>query len=186
MKSLELLSTLIVFTIAALAVPESGAQTYKGGSAAPLSREEIAQRFEIASGGRGLNGPNGPRALDDASQILRARPATISPDATRRGLAEGFRHYVFVAQRLPVWAWVYPFVELGLGVLYRLGVDTVGLHLATLLVTVLNVVSVALKLAKKEVFMCACLGTVLKVPLTTVTLIEYGVMGLMAAAMLLR
>ena len=102
------------------------------------------------------------------------------------GFAEGFRHYDILAQRLPIWAWIYPFVELGLGVLYLLGVDTAGLHLATLLVTALNVTSVAIKLAKKEVFMCACLGTVLKVPLTTVTLIEYGIMGLMAAAMLVR
>lgn len=101
------------------------------------------------------------------------------------GFAEGFRHYDILAQRLPGWAWVYPFVELGLGVLYLLGVDTAGLHLATLLVTTLNVMSVAVKLAKKEVFMCACLGTVLKVPLTTVTLIEYGIMGLMAGAMLI-
>lgn len=101
------------------------------------------------------------------------------------GFAEGFHHYDLIAQRSKMWAWLYPFVELGLGVLYLLNIDASALHMATLVVTLLNVVSVAIKLAKREVFMCACLGTILKVPLTTVTLIEYGLMGVMALVMLI-
>lgn len=101
------------------------------------------------------------------------------------GFKEGFSHYDILAQRLPVWGYIYPFAELALGILYLLNVQNPLLHWATLIVTALNVVSVTIKLMRKEKFMCACLGTVLKVPLTTVTLIEYGIMGVMAAWMLL-
>ena len=45
--------------------------------------------------------------------------------------------------------------------------------------------SVLIKLAKHEKFQCLCLGTVLKVPLTIVSLVEYAAMGIMAAVMLL-
>lgn len=100
------------------------------------------------------------------------------------GFKEGFAHYDVLAERVPVWGYLYPFVELALGLLYLLGNQSTALFSVTIFITFINVVSVSLKLAKKERFMCACLGTVLKVPLTTVTLIEYGLMGLMAVAML--
>lgn len=100
------------------------------------------------------------------------------------GFKEGFSHYDILAKRIPLWGYAYPFVELALGVLYLLNVREPFLYIVTIVVTLLNVVGVAIKLAKKEAFMCACLGTVLKVPLTTVTLIEYGIMGVMAFAML--
>lgn len=100
------------------------------------------------------------------------------------GFKEGFSHYDIIAQRFPFWGYLYPFVELALGVFYLLHIQNPLLYWATLIVTLLNVASVVIKLRKKETFMCACLGTVLKVPLTTVTLIEYGAMGAMAAWML--
>lgn len=100
------------------------------------------------------------------------------------GFKDGFAHYDIIAKRVPIWGYIYPFVELGLGLLYLLAFQDPLLYVVTILITVVNVISVLIKLAKKEVFMCACLGTVLKVPLTTVTLIEYGLMGIMAIGML--
>lgn len=99
------------------------------------------------------------------------------------GFKEGFHHYDVVAQRFENWGYLYPFIELMLGVLYLVNIQHPLLYGVTLLVTILNVTGVAIKLAKKETFMCACLGTLLKVPLTTVTLVEYAVMGLMAIVM---
>lgn len=100
------------------------------------------------------------------------------------GFAEGYAHYDVLAKKFKQWGFMYPFVELSLGVLYLANVQEAWLYIFTIIITLLNVVGVSLKLAKKEMFMCACLGTILKVPLTTVTLIEYGVMGLMASIML--
>lgn len=100
------------------------------------------------------------------------------------GFAEGFSHYDVIARRIKSWGFIYPFVELALGLLYLLNFQNPLLYIATIIITLLNVVSVSIKLARKEKFMCACLGTVLKVPLTTVTLVEYGLMGIMAVLML--
>ena len=46
-------------------------------------------------------------------------------------------------------------------------------------------IGVAVKLAKREPFQCVCLGTLLKVPLTSVTLIEDFGMAILAVIMLL-
>lgn len=100
------------------------------------------------------------------------------------GFAEGYHEYDLIAQKIKAWGWIYPFLEVGLATLYLLAVTNPWLYIVTIVVTVVNVLGVSIKLARKEKFMCACLGTVLKVPLTTVTLIEYGLMGAMAVIML--
>lgn len=100
------------------------------------------------------------------------------------GFVEGYHEYDLIARRIKWYGWVYPFIEVTLALLYLLGVATIGLYLFTILITVINVTGVAIKLARREKFMCACLGTILKVPLTTVTIVEYGLMGLMAVYML--
>jgi len=78
---------------------------------------------------------------------------------------------------------MYPFVELGLAFAYLAGVNQPWLNIITLVLSILIVVGVAIKLAKREIVQCVCLGNILKVPLTYVSLIEYGAMGLMAVAM---
>lgn len=100
------------------------------------------------------------------------------------GFAEGYAHYDILAKKVRAWGFLYPFIELVVGVLYLANIQEPWLYILTIVITLLNVISVSTKLARKEKFMCACLGTVLKVPLTTVTLIEYGLMGAMAFAML--
>jgi hypothetical protein len=98
--------------------------------------------------------------------------------------AMGYREYDIIAKRLPSWGYAYPFVELGLAMAYLAGLNTPWLNLLTTALSLVVVISVALKLQKREVIMCVCLGNVLKVPLTYVSLVEYLAMGLMALAML--
>jgi hypothetical protein len=100
------------------------------------------------------------------------------------GFAMGYQEYDLIAQKSKIWAYAYPFIELALGALYLGLVDNVWLFIATIILTAVNCAGIAVKLAKKEFFQCACLGTVLKVPLTKVSLVEYAAMGLMAAVML--
>lgn len=100
------------------------------------------------------------------------------------GFVEGYHEYDLLARRAKWYGWVYPFIEVTLALLYLLGIVSVGLYVVTIVVTVINIWGVAVKLARREKFMCACLGTILKVPLTTVTIIEYGLMGLMAVYMM--
>lgn len=102
-----------------------------------------------------------------------------------KGFAEGYSTYDLIAQRSSAYGYIYPFIELVLGLFYLLHVDSPLLDLVTFVVMIVSGIGVALKIAKKETFQCACLGTFLKVPLTKVTLIEDFGMAAMALVMLI-
>jgi hypothetical protein len=65
------------------------------------------------------------------------------------------------------------------------GFESRALYAAEFLVMAFSGVGVAIKIARKERFQCACLGTFLKVPLTKVTIVEDFGMAVLALAMLL-
>lgn len=102
-----------------------------------------------------------------------------------KGFAEGYRMYDLLAMRLPVYGYVYPFIELFFGFAMILGFATEAVLWAEVLVMTFSGVGVLLKILKKEKFKCVCLGTILKVPLTTVTLIEDFGMAALAAMLLI-
>lgn len=97
--------------------------------------------------------------------------------------AHGYREYDLIAKNLPAWGYVYPFIELGLGGLYLAGGTSAETLLITIALSIITVAGVSIKLAKRELVQCVCLGNVLRVPLTYVSLAEYAAMALMAAAM---
>lgn len=101
------------------------------------------------------------------------------------GFAEGYQTYDLLAKRVPVYGYVYPFIELFFGFTMILLPFSRGLLIAEFAVMAFSGVGVAIKIAKKEKFLCACLGTFLKVPLTKITLIEDFGMALLALIMLL-
>lgn len=97
--------------------------------------------------------------------------------------ARGYLEYDLITQKLPAWGYIYPFIELSLGGLYLLGMSDAQTLLTTISLSLITVISVWIKLRKKEVIHCVCLGNLLRVPLTYVSLVEYAIMGLMAVAM---
>lgn len=101
-----------------------------------------------------------------------------------KGFADGYADYDLLAQKVYGYGYIYPFIELGLGLIYGLGLATPAVNLFTLALMLFSGVGVLIKLAKKEPFQCACLGTLLKVPLTKVTLVEDFGMAAMALVML--
>lgn len=104
--------------------------------------------------------------------------------ADLRNFAMGYGEYDLITKNLPAWGFIYPFVELALGGLYLFGMADTRVDLMALGLSALTVVSVWLKLRKHETIHCVCLGNLLKVPLTYVSLVEYAVMGAMALLML--
>ena len=102
-----------------------------------------------------------------------------------RGFQSSFRRYDPLAKVIPFYAWLYPFLELSLGVLFLMRLElqlALWLTVAILGITTIGVVKVLL--SKKEID-CACLGSVLKLPMTEATLIENTLMIAMAVWMLL-
>jgi copper chaperone CopZ len=102
-----------------------------------------------------------------------------------QGFADAYRTYDVLAKIWPLWGLIYPFVELALGIAYLVDFDPVLINLATLVLMLLGAVGVLKALLKKQAIRCACLGTALNLPMTTITLVEDLGMAAMAAAMLL-
>ncbi len=101
-----------------------------------------------------------------------------------KGFAEGYSTYDLLAKRFYSYGYIYPFIELFFGLAMIIIPKSRELLWAELLVMAFSGLGVAIKLAKKEKFQCACLGTFLKVPLTIVTLVEDFGMAALAAILL--
>jgi hypothetical protein len=101
-----------------------------------------------------------------------------------RAFADAYRTYDVVAAKWPVWGFVYPFVELALGLMYLAHAVPVVTNAVTLAVMGVSTVGVLKAVLAKRKIRCACLGTVWNLPMSRVTLIEDGLMLVMAAAML--
>lgn len=98
-----------------------------------------------------------------------------------RGFAEGYATYDLLAKHWCAYGYIYPFLELSLGVLYLTNWLPTFTPLMTIVLMGFSSLGVINSLLKKQKFQCACLGTMLKVPLSSITLIEDLVMVVMAA-----
>lgn len=103
-----------------------------------------------------------------------------------KGFAHGYADYDLLARKWSGYGFIYPFIELGFGFLMLAGYHSASLLIVELVVMVFSGIGVAIKISKREPFLCACLGTFLKVPLTYVTLIEDFGMALLALLLLLN
>lgn len=102
-----------------------------------------------------------------------------------QGFKEGYSTYDILAMQVPAYGYFYPFIELFFAFGMILMPLSKGLLVAEFGVMAFSGLGVAIKILKREPFMCACLGTFLKIPLTKVTLIEDFGMALLALVMLL-
>ncbi|HRN77761.1 MAG TPA: hypothetical protein PLU71_00835 [Candidatus Dependentiae bacterium] len=100
------------------------------------------------------------------------------------GFVEAYRMYDIVAQRSKVYAYIYPFIELMLGIAYLTRFQLFSTNVITFILMFVSSIGVGLELAKGKKIVCACLGAVFKIPMTYVTLAEDVVMGIMALIML--
>ena len=98
--------------------------------------------------------------------------------------ANAYSGYDLLARRWRGWGLIYPFVELALGMAYLANFNPVFTHWATIIVMGFSAIGVIKAVASKTQIQCACLGTVFKLPMSTVTIIEDVGMVLMAAGML--
>lgn len=99
--------------------------------------------------------------------------------------ADGFQMYDLLGKHLRLYAYVYPFIELTLGLCYFSFFNPVLTYWATIIILSYSAVGVIIALNKGLKVNCACMGTILEVPLSTVTLSEDISMVLMAGIMLM-
>jgi YHS domain-containing protein len=100
------------------------------------------------------------------------------------GFADGFQMYDLLARPFRPYAFLYPFLELALGLGYLARWESRVVYLATILLMGFGTLGVLRSLVRGQKVQCACLGTILQVPLSTVAVVENVGMVLMAALML--
>lgn len=101
------------------------------------------------------------------------------------GFASSYAMYDLLAKRYKPYAYIYPFIELGLGLAYILQLHMTVVYWITLIVMGFSTLGVLLAVSKKQTIRCACLGTGFNLPMSTVTIVEDVVMVAMAASMLM-
>ena len=103
-----------------------------------------------------------------------------------KGFPESFKMYDPLAKVLPIYGWIYPFIELALGLLFLMRIQIPLALIITLIVLGITTIGVTKSLLDKKSIQCACLGTALKLPMTKATFIENSIMIVMAIIMLFK
>jgi copper chaperone CopZ len=98
--------------------------------------------------------------------------------------AVAYSSYDLLAARWQGWGYVYPLVELALGVAYLVNFNPLLTNWVTVLIMGFSAIGVIRAVMSKTRIQCACLGTVFKLPMSTVTIVEDVGMVAMAAWML--
>jgi cation transport ATPase len=101
------------------------------------------------------------------------------------GFADSYAMYDVIARKFKAWGYIYALIELGLGIAYAANLNPVATNLVTLVVMLVSIIGVLQSVLNKKAIKCACLGAVFNLPMSTVTIIEDGLMIAMSAVMLL-
>lgn len=103
-----------------------------------------------------------------------------------KGFPESFKMYDPLAKAIPAYGWIYPFIEVALGLMFLMRFEIQIALIVTLVILVITTFGVTRTLLSKKSMQCACLGTALKLPMTKATFIENTIMIIMAIVMLIK
>jgi cation transport ATPase len=103
-----------------------------------------------------------------------------------KGFPDSFRMYDPLAKRIPIYGWIYPFIEIALGLMFLMRFEVNIALIITLVVLGITTIGVTKTLLDKKSIRCACLGTALKLPMTEATFIENAIMIVMSILILLN
>ena len=99
-----------------------------------------------------------------------------------KSFPKSFSMYDPLAKLIPIYGWSYPIIETILGFMFLFRFHLFTAILITIFLLSITTYGVIKTLRNKKEIQCACLGTAIKLPMTVATLIENGIMILMAIA----
>lgn len=102
-----------------------------------------------------------------------------------QGFADAYSTYDLLAKSWRGYGIIYPFLELGLGLAFLFGAYLTQALWFSIVLMGFSSLGVIQALTKKRKIRCACLGTVLNLPMSTITLVEDLGMVAMSAFMLM-
>ena len=97
-----------------------------------------------------------------------------------KSFPKSFSMYDPLAKLIPIYGWSYPIIETILGFMFLFRFHLFTAILITIFLLSITTYGVIKTLRNKKEIQCACLGTAIKLPMTVATLIENGIMILMA------
>ena len=99
---------------------------------------------------------------------------------------EMFASYDIIAKKIKFYSYIYPFIELGLGIFYLANLYPSSRDVFTLIIMVIGSIGVFQEIYhRRSGIHCACLGNIIKLPLSTVSLVENVGMAIMAGTMII-
>jgi copper chaperone CopZ/uncharacterized membrane protein YphA (DoxX/SURF4 family) len=101
-----------------------------------------------------------------------------------KGFAQSYAMYDVIAKKIPAWGYVYAFLELSLGLAFALNYAPLYINAFTAVFMAVSLIGVSQSVLNKRQIQCACLGAVFNLPMSTVTIIEDGLMIAMSIAMI--
>ena len=101
-----------------------------------------------------------------------------------KGFPDSFKMYDPLAKVIPIYGFLYPFIETVLGVMFLMRIQIIFTLIVCLIILVITTIGVTKTLLSKKSLQCACLGTHLKLPMTEATLLENTIMIFMSIFML--
>jgi copper chaperone CopZ len=102
-----------------------------------------------------------------------------------KGFADNYSSYDIIAKHFRGWGFIYPFIELGLGIAYAINFNPLITNSVTFVVMTVSIIGVLQTVLNKRKIQCACLGAVFNLPMSTVTIIEDALMIAMSGLMLI-
>ena len=101
-----------------------------------------------------------------------------------KGFSMSFRMYDPLAKQAPIYGYIYPFIEVILGMMFLIRFEVNIALILTVIVLGITTIGVTQTLINKRSIKCACLGTTLNLPMTEATFIENALMILMAFSLI--
>ena len=101
-----------------------------------------------------------------------------------RGFVKIFSKYDIFSRHFEPWGYVYPFLEIYLGILLLKGNNLSRVYKVIIAIMSISIVSVLESLRRGVQLRCGCIGSIFHIPLSYVTLSENVVMIIMSTYLL--
>ena len=101
-----------------------------------------------------------------------------------KGFSMSFSMYDPLAKQAPIYGYIYPFIEVSLGMMFLIRFEVNIALILTVIVLGITTIGVTQTLINKRSIKCACLGTTLNLPMTEATFIENALMIIMAFSLI--
>ena len=99
-----------------------------------------------------------------------------------------FKRYDLISKIIPGYANSYPFIELALGIIFLTQTQSILIYanVLTLIFMISQTIGIIRSLSKSEQIQCACMGSAVDVPLSSLTVAENIIMIAMATYMIIQ